>query len=239
MLLIEGAWYCPSIPEVLVTATVDYRNGEIDEATYRARLEERWRYRVLAKTRPDAEGHVRLRCPAADPSPTARCELKPRSVRPSTRGRLGVPVSISVRDHPPRICTQQSVTLPPVAGAKYAQPLLFGSKEWHSVFSTLRNGNEGMNGFIKDGNHEAVDDPERRRVRGVAAQSVFVAFLLCAANLRKIETFVAQEEAVASGVVRRLPRRRSTKALSHWFPDLPHAPRRTGRPQGPGPPLSA
>ena len=50
-----------------------------------------------------------------------------------------------------------------------------------------------MNGFIKDGAREAVDDAERRRIRGLAPQSVFVAFLLCAANLRMIETYLAEK----------------------------------------------
>ena len=44
------------------------------------------------------------------------------------------------------------------------------------MYATLRNSNEGMNGFIKDGAREAIDDPERRRIRGVAAQSVLVVF---------------------------------------------------------------
>ena len=57
-----------------------------------------------------------------------------------------------------------------------------------------------MNGYINDGAHEALDDrapPDR----GVATQSVFVAFLFLATNLRKIETFLKNEEAVAEGQV--------------------------------------
>jgi hypothetical protein len=67
----------------------------------------------------------------------------------------------------PKVCTQQSVTVPPEAGAKYVQELPHESPEWHAMYATLRNSNEGMNGFIKDGAREAVDDPERRRIRGV------------------------------------------------------------------------
>ena len=37
MLLVDGTWYCPSIPEVLINATLDFRNAKVDEATYRAR----------------------------------------------------------------------------------------------------------------------------------------------------------------------------------------------------------
>jgi hypothetical protein len=47
------------------------------------------------------------------------------------------------------------------------------------------NSVEEMNGFIKDGAHEAVDDPERRRIRGLAAQCILLAFQLFGANLRK------------------------------------------------------
>ena len=134
---------------------------------------------MRSKASPDAEGHVRLRCPASNPAPVARCDVKPASVRPSTQGRLRIPVTAAVADHPPKICTQQSVTVPPEAGAKFAQPLLYGSEEWQAAYATLRSTNEGMNGFMKDGAREALGDPHRRRIRGVAAQSVFVALLLC------------------------------------------------------------
>lgn len=102
MLLVDET-YCPSIPTKLINATIDARNGDIDETTHRARLEERWRYRILPKASPDAEGHVRLRCPAANPSPVARCddaELKSRSERLETRGKLRVQVLRGVAAHP-------------------------------------------------------------------------------------------------------------------------------------------
>jgi hypothetical protein len=110
------------------------------------------------------------------------------------------------------------VTIPPDAGAKFHQDLLFGSPEWHSVYSTLRNSIEGFNGYVKDGAHEALDDSERRRLRGVAAQSVLVAFLLLGANLRKISAFLSEARAIEAGTVKRLPRRRQTKALDTWRP---------------------
>ena len=47
-----------------------------------------------------------------------------------------------------------------------------------------------MNGFVKHGAWEEVDDPERRRVRRVVAQSVLVAFQLSAADIRKINDFL-------------------------------------------------
>jgi hypothetical protein len=53
--------------------------------------------------------------------------------------------------------------------------------------NTVRDANEGENGFLKDPAHEALDEADRRTVHGVAAQSVFVvAFLVMAANVRRI-----------------------------------------------------
>jgi hypothetical protein len=171
-LIIEGAFYCPSMPQPLIDATLDYREGRIDEVTYRSRLQEHWKYLARPKAKPDAEGHVRLACPAANSLPLARCELKPTSVRTENRGRLRIAVRSDVKVNPPQSCTQHSVTIPPEAGAKFRQSLLFGSAEWHSTYATLRNTNEGFNGYVKDSVHEALDDPGRRRLNGVAAQSI-------------------------------------------------------------------
>jgi len=239
MLQIEGAWYCPAIPKMLIEATSDYRKDAIDEATYKARLEERWKYLVVSKAGPDAEGHVRLRCPASNPAPVARCDLKPASVGPKTQGKLRIPVTAAVTSHPPTICSQQSVTVPPEAGAKFAQPLLYGSEEWQAAYSTLRSTNEGMNGFVKDGAREALGDPQRRRIRGVAAQSVFVALLLCAANLRKIDQFLVQAAAEAAGTFRRRLRRRRTRALDEWLPEQPPSSTPVTGGPGPDPPTAA
>ena len=66
--------------------------------------------------------------------------------------------------------------MPPAAGAKFFQCLPLGTPEHGKVYATLRNAVEGMNGFLKDSAFEGIADPQRRRVRGVAAQSVLVAF---------------------------------------------------------------
>ncbi len=55
---IEGTWYCPAIPAVLVNATIDLANHAIDEATYRARLAERRRYAALFRRRRTPKGTV-------------------------------------------------------------------------------------------------------------------------------------------------------------------------------------
>jgi hypothetical protein len=149
MILVDGNWYCPGMPEKLVNATRDRLNKKIDEDTHRARLEERWKYAIVPKAGPDAGGHVRLRCPASNPTPVARCELKPRFVRQSTLGRVRIPVTDALRSHPPAICVKESITVPPDAGAKYLQPLFHESDEWHAVYGSLRAGVEHMNGYVK------------------------------------------------------------------------------------------
>jgi hypothetical protein len=61
-----------------------------------------------------------------------------------------------------------------------------------------------MNGYVKDPSHQALAAPARRRVRGIAAQAVFVALLLAAANLRKLASLAEKGEPA-----RRRARRRS------------------------------
>jgi hypothetical protein len=154
-------------------------------------------------------------------------------------------VKTDVKANPPASCTQQSVTIPPEAGAKFAQTLLYGGAEWQAMYATLRNTNEGMNGYVKDPAHEALDDAGRRRLRGVAAQSVLVAFLLLAANVRKIRAFLHGTALARSGTVRPRPRRRRrTKSIENWRPGSPSIEPATGPPSmepatGPDPPLIA
>jgi hypothetical protein len=184
--------------------------------------------------------HQRLICPAGGPAPRVRCALKPKSEGGDGRARPRIPVTDVLNRHTPKVCLQQSVTLPPNEGAKFAQELPHGSPEWHATYATLRNSIEGMNGFIKDGAREAVDDPERRRIRGVAAQSVLVAFQLFAANMRKIDEFLARR-AVTGPRVRKLPSRRRTRSLKTWAPQSAvEAPAGTvDVPGDPDPPLTA
>ena len=156
-------------------------------------------------------------CPAAGSAPKARCELKPKSEGGDGKARTRIMVTDVLSAHQPRVCTQQSITQPPEEGAKYVQELPHESPEWHAMYATLRKPVEGMNGFIKDGAREAVHDPERRRIRGVAAQSVLFAFQLFAANRRKIDEFLAHREAEGKKVSK-LPSRRRTRSLPTWVP---------------------
>ena len=81
----------------------------------------------------------------------------------------------------------------------------------------MRNTIEGLNGLIKDPAHEALAQPARRRVRGIAAQSLFTALLLMAANIRKIRAWRALTAGDKTAIARRARRRRTS--LRSYLPD--------------------
>ena len=217
MILVDGTYYCPSMPDPLITATKDFRDGTIDEATHQARITERKRFAIRARSHPDPDGHVRVQCPASGPHPTVCCVLKPKSEGGDGKVKTRIPVTDVLAAHPPKICSQATVTMPPEAGAKFRQALAHETAEWKRTYATLRSSNEGMNGFIKDGAREAADNPQRRRIRGMAPQSVLLAFQLFAANIRKITQFLAKREAETKKV-RKLPTRRKTTSLKQYAP---------------------
>jgi hypothetical protein len=221
-LLVEGNWYSPGMPQALIDATIQFRRGQIDEDLWHERIAARAPYRLRPKSAPDKEGHVIWVCPAGGPCPMARCDNKPASNNAKTAGKVRIFLTDDLVQDPDLICTQQSLTIPPEAGAKYVQDLQYASAAWQTVYSTLRNTIEGFNGLAKDGGYEALGDSNRRRIRGQAAQSVFVAFLLFGANLRKIDRFIDLSAVTFEGgrQVRKI-RRRRTAALSDWLPAAP------------------
>jgi hypothetical protein len=212
-ILTEGSWYCPVMPEPLVTATTDLRNHAIDRDFYQARIAARVPYQLKRKDGPDADGYERLACPALGSHPGLACPLRPGSLSP----RDGRPKILTPPEEPPRICQQAAITIPPDAGARYRQALPYGSEVWHARYATLRNTIEGLNGFVKDPAHEALAQPGRRRVRGIAAQSVFTALLLAAANIRKIRAWRELIPADKTRIASRARRRRTS--LRDYLPD--------------------
>ena len=81
----------------------------------------------------------------------------------------------------------------------------------------MRNTIEGLNGYVKDPAHEALAQPARRRVRGIAAQSLFTALLLMAANIRKIRAWRALTAPGKTCTTQRARRRRAS--LRDYLPD--------------------
>ena len=117
----------------------------------------------------------------------------------------------------PRLCLQTAITIAPDTGARYRQDLPYGSPAWHQRYATLRNTIEGLNGYAKDTAHQALAQPGRRRVRGIAACSLFTALLLTAANIRKIRAWRALTASDQAGTTCRARRRRTS--LRDHLPD--------------------
>lgn len=91
--------------------------------------------------------------------------------------------------YPDTVCTNKSsVTLDFSEGAKFQQELQFKSPEWRRMYSVSRNTIETANAHLKDENREGLAASGRRRVRGYAAQYLFIATLVFASNLRRVDT---------------------------------------------------
>jgi hypothetical protein len=201
-LLVEGSWCCPALPGPLVAATTELRDHAISREQYDQRIAARGPWRLKRKDGPDADGYQRLSCPALGGHPGLMCPLRETSLSP----RDGRPKVLAPPQEPPKVCTQTAITIPPDAGARYRQDLPYGSPAWHERYAALRNTIEGLNGYAKDPAHEALGQPGRRRIRGIAAQSVLTALLLTAANIRKIRAWrelTADDKAAIAGRARR------------------------------------
>ena len=212
-ILVEGSWYCPALPEPLITATTRLRDHAITRELYDQQITARRPYQLKHKDGPDADGYQRLSCPATGKHPGLTCPLRQASTSP----RDGRAKALQPPAEPPRICTQTAITIAPDIGARYRQDLPYGSPAWHKTYATLRNTIEGLNGYAKDTAHQALAQPARRRVRGIAAQSLFTALLLMAANIRKIRAWRALTAPGQARITRRARRRRTS--LRDYLPD--------------------
>lgn len=217
--MVEGTFYCPSMPEDLVSASADLRAGSIDAVTHAARIVARGSWRLVRKEGPDADGYERFACPAQGGHPHLCCPLRPASAE-SSFGQIPVL-------HPPierpKVCIQTAITIAPDIGARHRQGLAFGSPEWARIYATYRNTIEGTNGYLKDPAHESLGAPGRRRVRGIAAQSLFVGLLVMSANIRKIAAYREQiEHGEGDATLERARRRRLSITDYRPPPPEPH-----------------
>jgi hypothetical protein len=212
-LLVEGTWYCPALPGPLITATTRLRGHAIGRDLYDQQITARRPYQLKRKDGPDTDGYQRLSCPAAGKHPRLICPLRQASLSP----RDGRAKALQPPPEPAKICTQSAITIAPDIGARYRQDLPYASPAWHARYATLRNTIEGLNGLVKDPAHEALAQPARRRVRGIAAQSIFTALLLIAANIRKIRAWRALTPRDKARITHRTRRRRTS--LRDYLPD--------------------
>lgn len=199
--LIEGHWYCPAIPAALASANQDLRAGTIPTGVHSQRITERASYALRAKEKAKPGSPQRWMCPAAGANPTAKCAMKPNSEQ-ERRTTLINGARIDLRPRitpdadtaaiPPIVCRQDTITVQPEEGAKYRQPLGFGTPEHTRIYNLLRQNQEGFHGTAKDHAHEALASPGRRRIRGIAANTIIAAILFSSAGLRRTRAFLAK-----------------------------------------------
>jgi hypothetical protein len=227
--LVEGGQFCPGTPKRLLDATVRRNNKEIDNVEWSQQIDERDAYRLHKKEGPDANGNVKMRCPALGPSATVECPLRKLDKRASPDKERPQVLRANVPKQTDKVCCQTSITVRPEDGEKMNQMLPYGSKEWSKTYRRDRNSIESFNAFIKTG-PERIADSSARRLRGLAAQQFLLAMLTTAANIRKIVTFLAakhrapkdRDRRVAKGltpVPAQRTRRRDAEGMSNYRAD--------------------
>lgn len=220
-ILVEGAFYCPSMPRGLVNATKLYREGKVTWETWQKRIEQRKQYRLRPKQKPDEAGNVPMVCPARGSGATATCPLAAACTGAAYDAKTAItPPAENKRG---RICTNKaSVKFPIEAGAKYLQKYAFGTKEWRDIYRMDRSTIEGVNGNLKTAGI-ALDDAASRRVRGYTAQYLFITMLVATEDLRRIQayrneltqhrTVEAREAHFAKKQLRQANRKKDTRVL--------------------------
>ncbi|ARC55481.1 hypothetical protein AS850_00130 [Frondihabitans sp. 762G35] len=192
---VDGSWYCPAMPEDVITASSDFRGKKrtIDAATFAARVNSRAPYQLLRKAKPNEHGETRYSCPAVGTRATVKCPLKARDAEQNRDRILMRIVPTNIPQFPDRICKQQTVQFPKTAGLKLGQDIYWGSKIWLRLYPIARNYIESVNAYIKDERHHALDTPGRRRARGFSKQYLLATLIICAANLNRVDQFIHRE----------------------------------------------
>jgi len=118
-ILVEGTWYCPALPEPLITATAGLRDHLTTRELYDQQITARACYQLKRKDGPDADGYQRLSCPAVGGHPGLICPLRHASLSP----RDGRPKVLQPPQEPPRLCRHTAITIAPDTGARYREEL--------------------------------------------------------------------------------------------------------------------
>lgn len=182
LILVDGQFYSPCLPDNLASAEYDWRNKLITAEQRDARLQERQGYRARPKGGPDPRGKQRFECMAEGPNATGKCPMKEYKRKATARGGLTTVPETQVPAHKPDACLKGSVTIYADEGAKYRMDLPFKSKEWKARYSSARQEIESFNDHVKGGSYGVLGDTQSRPMRGLAAQSVLVAIAVAAAN---------------------------------------------------------
>jgi hypothetical protein len=236
--LVEGAYLCPATPKRLIDANVNYVAKEKDHAALAAErgswrglgmtqedkdardklLATREKYRLKQKMAPNADGDVKMSCPAEGISPTVNCPLKPQHAGASKNKKMvdareDILVTPKVKYD---VCAKHVVTIALADESRWVQELPYKGPEWTATYGTDRNVIEGYNAYIKDTGRENLEQSGSRRMRGLTAQQFIVTFLLVSANMRKIFAFIRDMGRPEHQKTPRKRRRRNHLSLGNY-----------------------
>lgn len=196
-LLVDGSWMCPAIPKNLIEATRQYDEKTIDAQTLAQRIEGRRAFLLQPKKQPMSTGNAayqsqKWRCPAAGPSPTVRCPLKPNLKGKPSKHLLPA----MLPSHPDKVCTnRESITIPGEVGLKTRQDIPYLIEEWKAHYSGPRSKVESVNNKIKSSAHEGLGASSSRLARSATAHTIFAAIAVVASNCSRVFAFLKTYEA--------------------------------------------
>lgn len=188
MPVIARVAHCPALPQELkdIKRPVHLGKGE-ERDKFLARIEQRATYAMAPLTRPDANGNMRVQCPAL----TGKVICPLRALHPLAEDNdaphIAAPPQAAGR---PKCCIQQSVTIPASVQPKLSQRFTWGSREWIAAYSR-RTHIEGAFGNMKNRNTENLARGWTQAV-GLVKTTIMLAALAAASNLRLLRKWAAR-----------------------------------------------
>lgn len=191
---VEGTDYGPCLPRALQNASIDFRAGIINRATYKQRLKARELYRMRQKSVRVVDGQVvsrQCRCPAQQTGATVVCPLQPDQ----PMGTAGLPRVTTAPKNPPAVCrSKSSTTIPAEFAERYRQPVPFESPDWYAIYKRDRAIIESQNRKLKVGSGASIANADHRRVRGMGAQMLVLFAKIGASNMVVTDRFLASRK---------------------------------------------
>jgi len=209
----NGNLYCPCTPKPLLELGPLPPGASSDDITiHDAQAAELARHKFSRHTADDTDGYHRAACPAT--TGKLRCPLRPESM-PLSRDR---PEILSVPEHPPACCTQQTITIGPDVAAKTRQKHDYPSPAWRRSYARRTAAERGF-ATIKDTATTSISRGWCRQM-GLTPLTLWIACLLAVRNQRIItawnnrQTDQARRAAAGLPPRTRLKRRTTLAALT-------------------------
>jgi hypothetical protein len=200
-IIANGNLYCPATPKPLLDL-VPLPPGApaADVAGHDQQTAELARYKLGVHAADDADGYRRHACPAA--AGKIRCPLRPASMK-LDRDR---PEILSVPEHPPACCTQQTITAGPGVAPKTRQKHDYPSQAWRISYRR-RTAAERLNSAIKDPAVNSIDHGWIR-LMGLTPLMLWLTCLMVVRNQRAQAAFQTRQQHQAHAVAQPRTRKR-------------------------------